>query len=77
MACRKAHFKSAMYYLAPVPTYTGGFMAFGWACDKKYRVSLETLRKKMKKMQGKMKYYTPAIHKAAFQMPAYVNSKGS
>ncbi|HSX26075.1 MAG TPA: polyamine aminopropyltransferase [Chlamydiales bacterium] len=69
---RAPHYKNVRFYLAPVPTYVGGFLALGWASDTLYKVSEKTLQKRMKNVRGKMKYYTPAIHKAAFVLPQYV-----
>lgn len=69
---RKPHFKYVSFYVAPVPTYIGGFMAFGWASDKSYRVSEKTLQERMAKIKDTMKYYTPAIHKASFNLPQFM-----
>lgn len=72
---RKPHFKHVAFFCAPIPSYIGGFMAFGWASDKKYNVSKKMLRERMKRMTGKMKYYTPDIHKASFNLPEYMLKK--
>lgn len=69
---RKPHFKQVSFYIAPVPTYAGGFMAFGWASDKKYKVSEKVLAERLSKVQGKMRYYTPAVHRASFALPQYM-----
>jgi spermidine synthase len=69
---RRPHFKHVSFYAAPVPTYAGGFMAFGWASDRKYKVSEQTLKKRLENLKGEMKYYTPAIHRASFALPAYM-----
>lgn len=69
---RKDHFKQVSFYIAPVPTYVGGFMAFGWASDKVYRTGRKTLEERMKRIQGKMVYYTPAVHLAAFALPQFM-----
>jgi len=69
---RKPHFKYVEFYLAPVASYVGGFMAFGYATDFKYRLSKKALQERLEKVTGKMHYYTPAIHKAAFELPQYV-----
>lgn len=71
---RKPHFKQLAFFIAPVPTYVGGFMAFGWASDKKYRVSEKVLKERLSKIKGNMKYYTPAIHRASFALPAYMHN---
>ncbi|HSX11586.1 MAG TPA: polyamine aminopropyltransferase [Chlamydiales bacterium] len=69
---RKPHFKNVTFFAAPVPTYVGGFMAFGWASDKRYRVSEKILAERLSKLKGPMRYYTPAIHKASFALPQYM-----
>jgi spermidine synthase len=70
---RKPHFKNVDFYIATVPTYVGGPMAFGWASDKKYRISESMLQERMEKLKSKdFFYYTPAIHKASFVLPNYM-----
>ncbi len=69
---RSPHFKHVSFYVTPVPTYVGGYMTLGWASDKAYRVSAKTLTERMKNVKGKMKYYTPAVHKASFALPQYI-----
>jgi spermidine synthase len=71
---RSKHFKDVGFYVAPVPTSVGGFMAFGWASDyEEYRrVSEETLRQRLTRISGSMKYYNPGIHKAAFCLPQFM-----
>jgi spermidine synthase len=69
---RKNHFKNVSFYIAPVPTYVGGFMAFGWASDKIYRTGRKTLQERMSRIQGKMIYYTPDVHLAAFALPQFM-----
>jgi spermidine synthase len=72
LANRQPHFKHVTFYVAPIPTYVGGFMAFGWASDRKYRTSESTLEERLSKLKGPLFYYTPAIHKASFALPNYV-----
>ena len=40
---QRPNFKYVTFYIAPVPTYVGGHMAFGFASDKKRRISEATL----------------------------------
>lgn len=68
---RDAHFDYISYYVAPVPTYVGGFMAFGWASDHGYWFSFEELEKRLSLVEGTMKYYNPSIHLACFALPNY------
>ncbi len=67
-------FKDAGCYLATVPTYTGGPMAFGWATDDKTlrRVPSPTLRRRFRAAGIATRYYTPEVHAAAFALPRYV-----
>jgi spermidine synthase len=70
---RRHHFKHVTFYTATIPTYVGGPMAFGWASDRKYRVSESVLQERMDKLKTKdFFYYTPAVHKASFVLPNYM-----
>lgn len=66
------HFKHVKFYVAPVPTYVGGFMALGWATDTDYQVSEEVLQERANASGIPFFYYTPAIHKAAFALPSFM-----
>jgi len=70
----KDHFAVKTFYLAPVPTYTGGHMTFAWAtdCTEYSNLSEEVLEQRMRKIKGEMRYYTPAVHHAAFALPRYI-----
>ena len=60
-------------YLATVPTYAGGPMAFGWGTDGTARaVDRETLTARYAAAGITTDYYTPAVHAAAFALPRYV-----
>ena len=67
-------FADAACYLAPVPTYFGGFMAFGWACDDmgKRTVPEAEIATRHGAARLATRYYNPAVHKAAFALPGYV-----
>ena len=65
----KKAFKNVNMYVAPVPTYIGGFMAFGWATNKHTDISLEELKKRAQAIQPQLKYYTPEVHKGSFALP--------
>ncbi len=73
---RCEHFKYSSFYVAPVPTYVGGFMAFGIASDTELlNVSdKEGLEEKIDLMEGNLKYYNAEIHKAAFALPNYIRN---
>ncbi len=65
----KAHFKHVQFYIAPVPTSIGGFMAFAFASDRKYKPAAKLLTERLEKLKGEMRYYNPAIHRASFSLP--------
>jgi spermidine synthase len=67
-------FADTTCYLAAVPTYMGGPMAFGWASDAAdlRTVPLEKLEQRCAAAGIDTRYYTPAVHRAAFALPGYV-----
>ena len=71
----KALFKDGRAYLATVPTYAGGQMAFGWATDdlKLRSAKLGDIRERFEAADFPTRYYTPAVHKAAFALPAFID----
>jgi spermidine synthase len=66
-----AHFADVAFYVAPVPTYAGGFMAFGWASDaERLRTTpLDELEARYAAAGIETRYYNPEIHRAAFALP--------
>jgi spermidine synthase len=72
----KEIFKDVRFFLAPIPSSVGGFMAFGFASPSKdYRdFSKKQVKKELKKMEGECEYYTPKIHKAAFVLPKFIEN---
>jgi spermidine synthase len=66
-------FADATCYLATVPTYSGGPMAFGWGTDGDARQTpLDVLEGRFHAAGISPDYYTPAVHEAAFALPGYV-----
>jgi spermidine synthase len=67
-------FADAGCYLAVVPTYVGGFMALGWGSDDaaNREVPLAVLETRFAAAGLQTRYYTPAVHKAAFALPAFI-----
>ncbi len=74
LAAFRALFADAACYLATVPTYAGGPMAFGWASDDpaKRTQGLETLEQRFQVSGIATRYYNPAVHLAAFALPTYI-----
>ncbi len=67
-------FESVNFYLMPVPTYIGGTMVIGFACDtpEYTQQSLQTLNEKSAYLNEKTKYYTPEIHQYSFSIPPFI-----
>ena len=73
MRAFKSLFTDAGCYLATIPTYAGGPMAFGWGTDGAARhTDLATLADRFRAAGIATDYYTPEVHKAAFALPPYV-----
>lgn len=67
-------FADASFYVATVPTYYGGFMAFGWGTDNPAlrRQTAEHIRPRFAAAGLSTRYYTPDIHTAAFALPQFM-----
>ena len=72
----RRHFADVTCYLAPVPTYFGGHMAFGWATDDPGHrtVAPSDLSERNRATELTTRYYNPAIHHAAFALPNNIQS---
>ncbi len=70
-AAFRALFADPAFYLAPVPTYNGGFMAFGWATDDAglRRWSSATIRDRIDAIGLATRYFNADIFAAAFALP--------
>lgn len=71
-AQKEAGFALVDYYLAVVPTYIGGAMALGFACDAPATGTLPLDRLAAREVPSGLRYYTPAMHVAAFAHPAWL-----
>lgn len=67
-------FADSTCYLAAVPTYIGGFMAFGWGTgDPALRqVPKATLEDRLAATGITTRYYTPEVHLASFALPQFI-----
>lgn len=73
MRAFKALFADWGCYMATIPTYAGGPMAFGWGTEGAARaVPVDVLRARHDAASFTCDYYTPEVHKAAFALPGYV-----
>ncbi|MFC3230601.1 polyamine aminopropyltransferase [Marinibaculum pumilum] len=66
-------FATAGCYLVTVPTYFGGQMALGWAHDGDAK-ALQPPAAVLARRAGNLhtRYYTPAVHRAAFALPRFI-----
>jgi spermidine synthase len=67
-------FKDVSFYLAAIPSYVGGVMAYGWATDEPdhRKVSLSRLVARFVEAGITTDYYTPEVHLAAFALPLHI-----
>ena len=74
VAALRRHFADVGCYLATVPTYVGGPMAFGWATDepRHRQTPVAVLRARFEETGIATRYYTPELHRGAFALPRYV-----
>ncbi|HAH09026.1 MAG TPA: polyamine aminopropyltransferase [Alphaproteobacteria bacterium] len=71
----KRTFRYCGVYLAVVPSYIGGFMALTWASSDSVLgdpVEWGGLEERFAARRLRTDYYTPAMHKAAFALPAWL-----
>ncbi len=68
-------FADVAFYLAPVPSFIGGFMAFAWASDDRGArdVPAARLAERLAAAGFATRYYTPDVHRAAFVLPPYID----
>lgn len=74
---QSAIFTHAHFYVTAVPTYAGGFMTLSFASHEDYtNLNISDIENRYEKANlGSLFYYTPAIHKAAFALPAFISQK--
>ena len=67
-------FDDVAFFMATVPSYGGGSLAFGWAsASARYRrTSCQTLHERLRASGIQTRYYDPDVHLAAFVLPGYV-----
>lgn len=72
--CFSNLFNDNYFYLASIPTYVGGDMAFGWGTENAQHrhIDLDTLKERFKDTGIKTKYYNPEIHQGSFALPQYI-----
>ena len=76
-ASRRVAFSNVGTFLVAAPTYVGGFMALGIASQRDVAPPAETeleARAIAAGVFGHTKYWTPAVHRAAFALPPYIST---
>lgn len=66
-----AVFPSVDYCFTTVPTYPSGQIGFLMCCTSPDYVLREPKREPSPELQAQLKYYTPAVHAAAFVLPRF------
>jgi spermidine synthase len=69
-----AGFADVGFYVVPVPSYVGGFMALGWASKDPANRALsgEEIDRRMAGLDLQTRYWTPGIQRACFALPRYI-----
>ena len=69
-------YKDASFYVAPVPTYTGGFLTVAWASDdlSLRQQSAAVIAERVAAAGFETRYYNADVHAAAFALPNYIKA---
>ncbi|MBK18654.1 MAG: spermidine synthase [Rhodospirillaceae bacterium] len=69
-------FEDSALYITQVPTYSAGFMTFGWGCHsvEPRQTSLEDIEKRLTTLDLNLRYYSAATHVASFALPNYIEA---
>ncbi len=70
----KKHYAVPAYYSTVVPTYPSGIIGFTF-CSKKYHPINDFNEQRAEALLPKLRYYNPALHRAAFQLPTFVKKR--
>jgi len=67
-------FADPAFFVAPVPTYNGGFMAFGWATDDTAlrQWSAASIQQQIEAIDLKTRYFNAGIFSGAFALPTFI-----
>ena len=76
ISCLRPLFRDTACYIAPVPIYVGGMMAFGWATDNVTlrQTPLDRLQERYRASGVETRHYTPEVHLAAFALPPWIRA---
>jgi len=67
-------FRDVTFYMAAIPSYVGGALAFGWATDnvKLRALDIGVLAERFLNAGIETGYYSPEVHQASFALPYFV-----
>lgn len=70
----KSLFADTAFYVAAVPTYYGGFMAFGWGTDSAAprQTDAAEIARRFEQADIATRYYTPELHVGCFALPRFI-----
>ncbi len=74
MASLSNVFSVSSCYLVAVPTYFGGHMTLGWSSDDRASLDIDEAILAERSKDIETRYYTPAVHKAAFALPRFIET---
>ncbi len=67
-------YQSVSFYLGVIPTYIGGYMAFGFATkgDIDLPRDFQEIKSRVEKIQGNTLYYNAKVHQSCFSLPNFI-----
>lgn len=76
ISCLRPLFRDTACYVAAVPMYVGGVMAFGWGTDNVTlrQTPLERLQERFRAAGLDTRHYAPEVHFAAFALPPWIRA---
>jgi spermidine synthase len=74
IGCLRPLFRDTAAYVAAVPMYVGGLMAFAWASENVTlrQTPLDRVRERFRAAGLETRQYTPEVHVGAFALPPWV-----
>ena len=69
-------YRDSTIYITQVPTYSGGFMAFGWGSHspKARKTQIKKIQQRIKGLKLNTRYYSAKTHIASFKLPPYIQA---
>ena len=69
-------FRDKTIYITQVPTYSGGFMAFGWGSHspRARKTQIAKIKQRINVLKLNTRYYSAKTHIASFKVPPYLQA---